>query len=53
MHQLDEWGVPSLPSRPGAESGYGLHLVEALATSWGVTDRAVGKTVRAQLATAL
>ncbi|MFF2328738.1 MULTISPECIES: ATP-binding protein [unclassified Streptomyces] len=35
--------------RDGAESGYGLHLVEALATSWGVTDRVVGKTVWAEL----
>jgi anti-sigma regulatory factor (Ser/Thr protein kinase) len=35
--------------RAGAESGYGLHLVEALATSWGVTDRSVGKTVWVEL----
>ncbi|MFF2960589.1 ATP-binding protein [Streptomyces sp. NPDC057963] len=35
--------------RPGAESGFGLHLVEALATSWGVADRVVGKTVWAEL----
>ncbi|GGT35524.1 hypothetical protein GCM10010207_39560 [Streptomyces atratus] len=35
--------------RADAESGYGLHLVEALATSWGITDRVVGKTVRAEL----
>lgn len=38
------------PSRPGAESGFGLHLVGALATSWGVKGRAVGKTVWAELA---
>ncbi|AXE78498.1 hypothetical protein C5746_17950 [Streptomyces atratus] len=35
--------------RADAESGYGLHLVEALATSWGITDRVVGKTVWAEL----
>ncbi|MGW2179139.1 ATP-binding protein [Streptomyces sp. NPDC001732] len=35
----------------GAESGYGLYLVGALATSWGVRDRGVGKTVWAELAT--
>ncbi|MFJ5722362.1 ATP-binding protein [Streptomyces sp. NPDC093149] len=39
------------PPRPGAESGYGLHLVGALAMSWGVKDRGVGKTVWAELAT--
>ncbi|MEU9005198.1 ATP-binding protein [Streptomyces sp. NPDC048551] len=33
--------------RPG--SGYGLRIVEALATDWGVTDRLVGKTVWAEL----
>ncbi|MDK0520124.1 ATP-binding protein [Streptomyces sp. ML-6] len=38
------------PFRPGAESGFGLHLVGALATSWGVKDRVVGKTVWAELA---
>lgn len=39
------------PFRPGAESGFGLHLVAALATSWGVKDRVVGKTVWAECAT--
>ncbi|GGV89522.1 ATP-binding protein [Streptomyces gelaticus] len=38
-------------SRPGAESGFGLRLVGALATSWGVKGRDVGKTVWAELAT--
>ncbi|MFF8270563.1 ATP-binding protein [Streptomyces sp. NPDC016562] len=33
-----------------AESGYGLRIVDALATDWGVTDRVVGKTVWAELA---
>ncbi|SCF58774.1 ATP-binding protein [Streptomyces sp. Ncost-T10-10d] len=46
-----ERGPEPQPNRPGAESGYGLHLVEALATSWGVKDRGVGKTVWAELAT--
>ncbi|WP_323180042.1 hypothetical protein [Streptomyces sp. NBC_00893] len=32
-------------SRPGAESGFGLHLVGAPATAWGVKDRVVGKMV--------
>jgi anti-sigma regulatory factor (Ser/Thr protein kinase) len=30
--------------------GRGLHLVDALATDWGVTERAPGKTVWAELA---
>ncbi|MEV0257642.1 ATP-binding protein [Streptomyces sp. NPDC050732] len=34
---------------PDAESGRGLLLVEALASAWGVTERAVGKTVWAEL----
>ncbi|MFF3391333.1 ATP-binding protein [Streptomyces sp. NPDC002669] len=38
------------PFRPGAESGFGLHLVEGLAASWGVEERVVGKTVWAELA---
>ncbi|MFE5092724.1 ATP-binding protein [Streptomyces sp. NPDC056638] len=46
-----ERGPEPQPNLPGAESGYGLHLVEALATSWGVKDRGVGKTVWAELAT--
>ncbi|MER5810871.1 ATP-binding protein [Streptomyces sp. NPDC002033] len=32
-----------------AGSGYGLRIVEALATDWGVVDRLVGKTVWAEL----
>ncbi|MFI6062065.1 ATP-binding protein [Streptomyces sp. NPDC051286] len=47
-----ERGPERRPPRPGAESGYGLHLVEALATSWGVSDRVVGKTVWVHLTTA-
>ncbi|MFJ1549089.1 ATP-binding protein [Streptomyces sp. NPDC088246] len=46
-----ERGPEPQPLRPGAESGYGLRLVEALAASWGVKDRGVGKTVWAELAT--
>ncbi|RPK49316.1 ATP-binding protein [Streptomyces sp. NBC_01260] len=34
---------------PGAETGYGLHLVAALAAKWGVAERTVGKTVWAQV----
>jgi hypothetical protein len=45
-----ELGPELRPFHPGAESGFGLHLVGALATSWGVKDRAVGKTVWAELA---
>ncbi|MGW0395511.1 ATP-binding protein [Streptomyces sp. NPDC003042] len=33
-----------------AESGYGLRIVDAVATDWGVRDRVVGKTVWAELA---
>lgn len=42
---------PTAPT-PGAESGRGLILVEALADDWGVTQRlgAPGKTVWAQFA---
>ncbi|MFE5625317.1 ATP-binding protein [Streptomyces virginiae] len=32
-----------------AESGYGLRIVDAVASAWGVTDRIVGKTVWAEL----
>ncbi|MGW9115628.1 ATP-binding protein [Streptomyces sp. NPDC055663] len=45
-----ERGPEVRPSGPGAESGYGLHLVGALTTAWGVKDRVVGKTVWAELA---
>ncbi|MFJ9338483.1 ATP-binding protein [Streptomyces sp. NPDC101733] len=37
------------PQAYGAESGYGLRVVEGIATGWGVTDRLVGKTVWAEL----
>ncbi|MFD8973402.1 ATP-binding protein [Streptomyces sp. NPDC059593] len=33
------------------EGGYGLLLVAALATTWGVKDRSVGKTVWATVPT--
>ncbi|WP_405895239.1 ATP-binding protein [Streptomyces sp. NBC_00104] len=36
---------------PGAESGRGLLIVEALAEKWGVEDRAPGKSVWAELST--
>ncbi|MGW7461626.1 hypothetical protein [Streptomyces sp. NPDC054797] len=32
-----------------AESGYGLRIVDAVATDWGLSDRLVGKTVGAEL----
>ncbi|MEU7551662.1 ATP-binding protein [Streptomyces sp. NPDC044571] len=32
-----------------AEEGYGLRIVDAVATGWGVTDRLIGKTVWAEL----
>ncbi|MFI5802094.1 ATP-binding protein [Streptomyces sp. NPDC051561] len=39
-----------VPPEPGADSGRGLLLVEALADRWDVRDRGpVGKTVRAEL----
>ncbi|WP_426365415.1 ATP-binding protein [Streptomyces sp. E-08] len=34
-----------VPAREPDEGGYGLLLVAALATAWGVRDRSVGKTV--------
>lgn len=37
------------PPGPDAESGRGLLLVQALATRWGVRERAVGKTVWAEI----
>ncbi|MER5357752.1 ATP-binding protein [Streptomyces sp. NPDC002785] len=46
-----ERGPEPQPPRPDAESGFGLHLVGVVATSWGVKDRLVGKTVWAELAT--
>ncbi|MFF3454600.1 ATP-binding protein [Streptomyces sp. NPDC002730] len=38
------------PPTPDLETGRGLLLVEALATTWGTADRVVGKTVWAELA---
>ncbi|MFF3758920.1 hypothetical protein ACWEPR_29180 [Streptomyces sp. NPDC004290] len=38
-------GVWRSPAREPDEGGYGLLLVAALATAWGVRDRPVGKTV--------
>lgn len=38
------------PVREPDEGGYGLLLVAALATAWGVKDRCVGKTVWATVA---
>ncbi|MFD8979825.1 ATP-binding protein [Streptomyces sp. NPDC059564] len=37
------------PADHRAGSGYGLRIVDALATDWGVTDRVIGKTVWAEL----
>ncbi|MEU8777990.1 ATP-binding protein [Streptomyces sp. NPDC048606] len=37
------------PHAYGAESGYGLRLVDGLASDWGVVDRVVGKTVWAEI----
>ncbi|MFI9120524.1 ATP-binding protein [Streptomyces bikiniensis] len=39
-----------LPSATPDEGGYGLLLVAALATAWGVKEREVGKTVWATVA---
>ncbi|MFC5912531.1 ATP-binding protein [Streptomyces pulveraceus] len=44
-----ERGPEVRPFHPGTDSGFGLHLVGALATTWGVKDRIVGKTVWAEL----
>ncbi|MFF8375175.1 ATP-binding protein [Streptomyces sp. NPDC015661] len=40
-----------VPAREPDEGGYGLLLVAALATAWGVRDRSVGKTVWATVPT--
>ncbi|MCX4823797.1 ATP-binding protein [Streptomyces sp. NBC_01142] len=37
------------PPTPDSETGRGLLLVDALATSWGAKDRVIGKTVWAEL----
>ncbi|MEV6758930.1 ATP-binding protein [Streptomyces sp. NPDC051214] len=36
---------------PEAETGRGLRLVEAIAATWGVAERRIGKTVWAELRT--
>lgn len=42
--------VPELrPPAPEVETGRGLCLVEAVAATWGVTERRIGKTVWAEL----
>ncbi|MGR4883253.1 ATP-binding protein [Streptomyces sp. LARHCF249] len=38
-----------LPHSYGAESGYGLRIVDAVAADWGTVDRLIGKTVWAEL----
>ncbi|WP_175410909.1 ATP-binding protein [Streptomyces sp. TRM64462] len=40
---------PTTPQPPDAEAGRGLHLVTALAASWGVTRQEGGKTTWAEL----
>ncbi|WP_371587725.1 ATP-binding protein [Streptomyces virginiae] len=42
--------LPRVQLSGAGESGYGLQLITALATDWGVTDRVVGKTVWVELA---
>ncbi|WP_330296954.1 ATP-binding protein [Streptomyces sp. NBC_00503] len=37
------------PHEYGAEGGYGMRIVEAVAADWGVRDRVIGKTVWAEL----
>ncbi len=37
------------PHAYGAESGYGLRIVDSVAADWGVVDRVVGKMVWAEL----
>lgn len=38
------------PHGYGAEGGYGMRIVEAVAADWGVRDRVIGKTVWAECA---
>ncbi|MFC7817311.1 ATP-binding protein [Streptomyces sp. NPDC057367] len=40
---------PSVRTETGGEGGYGMCLVGALASAWGVSDRSVGKTVWAEI----
>ncbi|MFE2287793.1 ATP-binding protein [Streptomyces sp. NPDC059443] len=37
------------PHEYGAESGYGMRIIDAVAADWGVRDRVIGKTVWAEL----
>ncbi|MEU6057540.1 ATP-binding protein [Streptomyces sp. NPDC047097] len=41
--------LPVVRSGHGEESGYGLHLIEALSDRWGTAPRDVGKTVWAEI----
>ncbi|MER5887114.1 ATP-binding protein [Streptomyces sp. NPDC001941] len=41
---------PSVQPAHIGEGGYGMCLVEATATAWGVSDRVIGKTVWVELA---
>ncbi|MEU9365669.1 ATP-binding protein [Streptomyces avermitilis] len=41
---------PRVQQSTDGEGGYGLRLIEALATKWGVEDRPAGKAVWAELA---
>lgn len=45
-----QWPRPGTPSGLG-ESGFGLIIVDALATTWGVSETATGKAVWAELDT--
>ncbi|MFI1654050.1 ATP-binding protein [Streptomyces sp. NPDC020472] len=42
-----------VPAREPDEGGYGLLIVAALASAWGVKDRSVGKTVWATVPTSV
>lgn len=37
------------PHEYGADSGYGMRIVDAVAADWGVRERVIGKTVWAEL----
>jgi anti-sigma regulatory factor (Ser/Thr protein kinase) len=41
---------PRMPHDASRPSGHGLHLVQRLSSAWGVTGRADGKSVWAELA---
>lgn len=47
---VDTSPVHPRPRRPDNTGGYGLHIVEALTTRWGVEDHQDGKHVWADLA---